>query len=387
MKHASYVERGVSPTKEDVHAAVADYGLFPGAFCKIVEDHQQDPAYCAVMHADGAGTKSTIAYIHYRDTGDPSVFRGIAQDSIVMNLDDMLCVGVTTDFVVSNTIGRNAHRIDGSIIREIIAGYEEFAALMAEHGIRLVMAGGETADVGDLVATVIVDSTVYARMPRKDVIDCSNIAPGDVIVGLASYGRATYESSFNSGIASNGFTAARHMLMAAEYGDRYPETFSNTLAAENVYGGKFKLADPLPDGSGTIGEALLSPTRTYLPVMRAVFSECRTSIHGVVQASGGGQAKCKAFGRGLHYIKDNLFERQPIFDALAASGSLDAREMYQVFNMGHRLEIFCPEATASTVIAIAQSYEIDAQIVGRVEATAGDRNSLTIVDRGEQFEF
>jgi phosphoribosylformylglycinamidine cyclo-ligase len=389
VSKSSYTERGVSPTKHDVHAAIADYdlGLYPGAFCKIVADAQRDRSYCSVMHADGAGTKSTVAYIHYRETGDPSVFRGIAQDSLVMNLDDLLCVGVTTDFVVSNTIGRNAHRIDGHILRELVAGYEEFAALMEPYGIRLVMAGGETADVGDLVATVIVDSTVFARMPRDEVIDCSTIRPNDVIVGLASFGQSSYEVTHNSGIASNGFTAARHMLMASLYGERYPETFSNTLSPDNVYAGAYALSDPLPGAAETVGDALLAPTRTYLPIMHEVFRDHRRSIHGVVQASGGGQVKCKAFGRHLHYVKDSLFPRPAIFRALSSSGLLEAREMYQVFNMGHRLEIFCGADVAAEVIAIAASYGVGAQVVGRVEYDEVESNRVTIVDQGDTFVF
>jgi phosphoribosylformylglycinamidine cyclo-ligase len=382
MAKASYTDRGVSPTKEDVHSAIAafDGGLYPGAFCKVVEDVQHDQAYCGVMHADGAGTKSTIAYIHYRETGDASVFRGIAQDSIVMNLDDMLCVGATTDFVVSNTIGRNAHRVDGQVVREVIAGYEEFASLMERYGIRLLMAGGETADVGDLVATVIVDSTVFARMRREDVIDCQGIRPDDVIVGLASFGRSSYESVENSGIASNGFTAARHMLMASVYGERYPETFSSTLAPENVYAGTYRLTDILPGSDQSVGEALLSPTRTYLPVMQEVYRDHRQSIHGVIQASGGGQVKCRAFGNYLHYVKDSLFPPPAIFSALRVAGTLEPKEMYEVFNMGHRLEVYCAEDVAHEVIAIAASFGVDAKIVGYVERGDSESNKVTIVD-------
>lgn len=386
---SSYVDRGVSATKEDVHAAIAGFslGLYPGAFCKIVEDVLGDSDYCNVIHADGAGTKSTIAYIQYLETGDSSVFRGIAQDSIVMNLDDMLCVGATTDFVVSNTIGRNAHRVDGAIVREIIAGYEEFAASMSDHGIRILLGGGETADLGDLVATVIVDSTIFARMRRADVVDCANISAGNVIVGLASYGQSTYETAWNSGIGSNGFTAARHMLMSKEYASAYPETYSQTMAEDDVYAGPYKLDDALAGSEMTVGEALLSPTRTYLPVARRLFEEVGSQITGVVQPSGGGQAKCTTFGTGLHYVKDNLFERQPIFDALAATGALSEKELYQVFNMGHRLEVFCNEAAVGDVIAIAKDFGIDAQVVGRVEASADGDNHLTILDRGNTFEF
>ncbi len=389
MSEASYTDRGVSPTKEDVHSAIAglDAGLYPGAFCKIVEDLQREDGYCSVMHADGAGTKLTIAYIHYRETGDASVFRGIAQDSIVMNLDDMLCVGATTDFIVSNTIGRNAHRVDGEVLRETIAGYEQFASLMEHHGIRLLMAGGETADVGDLVATVIADSTVFARMRRDEVIDCKCISPGDVIVGLASFGCCSYESHENSGIASNGLTAARHMLLAATYGERYPETFSSTLAKENVYSGAHRLTDALPDSSLSVGEALLSPTRTYLPVMREVYREHRHSIHGVIQASGGGQVKCRAFGERLHYVKDALFAPPAIFATLRAAGTLEPRDMYEVFNMGHRLEVYCAEDVARETIAIAESFGVGAKIVGHVERSDSASNKVTIVDGAATYVY
>ncbi len=382
MVRTSYTERGVSPIKLDVHAAIAAYdaGLYPGAFCKVVADAQRDEAYCSVMHADGAGTKSTIAYIHYRETGDATVFRGIAQDSLVMNVDDMLCVGATSDFVVSNTIGRNAHRVDGDVVRELIAGYEMFASEMERYGIGLLMAGGETADIGDLVSTVIADSTVFARMRREDVIDCSGIAPGDVIVGLAGFGQASYETSDNSGIASNGFTAARHILMTSVYGEKYPETFSSTLAPENVYAGAYRLSDPLPGSDCSVGDALLSPTRTYLPVMQEVYRNHRHAIRGVIQASGGGQVKCRAFGTRLHYVKDNLFAAPPIFGALRAAEMLEPREMYEVFNMGHRLEIYCDEATAHEIIAIAKTFEVQAQIVGHVEQNDTGANKVSIVD-------
>jgi phosphoribosylformylglycinamidine cyclo-ligase len=381
MREDTYTARGVSPTKEDVHEAVKqhDLGLFPKAFCKIVDDALNDPAYCSVMHADGAGTKSTIAYLHYRETGDAEIFRGIAQDSLVMNLDDILCVGATTDFVVSNTIGRNAHRIDGEVIRQLIDGYESFGKLLATHGVKTYMAGGETADVGDLVATVIADSTVFCRLKRSDVIDCSHIQPGSVIVGLASFGQASYEDSYNSGIGSNGFTAARHMLLKNSYAEKYPETYSSTLEKSAIYQGDYQLGDQLPGGRQTVGEALLAPTRTYLPVMQAVYAKHRSAIQGVIHSSGGGQVKCKNFGKGLHYIKDSLFEPPAIFQVLAATNHMGAKEMYQVFNMGQRLEIYCLPEVARDIIAIAKRFSVDAQLIGRVEGhTNAAANQVTI---------
>jgi phosphoribosylformylglycinamidine cyclo-ligase len=390
MGSSTYSDRGVSSTKEDVHAAIAPYdrGLFPGAFCKVTEDLDGDPDFCTVMHADGAGTKSTLAYLCYRETGDPSAFRGIAQDSLVMNLDDMACVGAENDFAVSNTIGRNAHRVDGAAVREIIAGYHEFASAMAEHGIRLMLTGGETADVGDLVGTVIADSTVFTRLRREAVIDCSRIRPGNVIVALASFGQAAYERAENSGIASNGLTAARHVLLTHDYAERYPETYSATLSPQNVYTGRFRLEDPVPESEMTIGAALLSPTRTYLPVVARVLAGYRPAIAGIIHSSGGGQTKCRSFGTELHYVKDNLFEPPPIFRALAATGALSPAEMYEVFNMGQRLEVYCPAEVAGGVIAIAREFGIAAQVIGRVEhAGAGSANRVTIVTPEGTFEY
>jgi phosphoribosylformylglycinamidine cyclo-ligase len=381
MADDSYLKRGVSPTKDEVHEAIKahDAGLYPGAFCKIIDDLLDDNGYCSIMHADGAGTKSLLAYLHFKETGDASVFNGIAQDSMVMNLDDLMCVGATSDFIVSNTIGRNAHRINGEVLKQIIGGYQSFSDLLRSYGINTVMSGGETADVGDLVATVIIDSTVFCRLKRSDVIDCSNIRAGDVIVGLASYGQASYEDSYNSGIGSNGFTAARHMLLSHTYAYKYPETYSSTLQGEDIYGGTYLLSDTLPGSNQSVGEAILSPTRTYLPIMQQVYQKHRSSIHGVIHSSGGGQVKCKAFGSGLNYIKDTLFEPPAIFKALAATESMSDKEMYQVFNMGQRLEIYCDESTAQHIIATAQSFSVDAQIIGRVEKHTDDQaNQVTI---------
>jgi phosphoribosylformylglycinamidine cyclo-ligase len=388
---SAYASRGASATKEDVHAAIAPYsrGLFPGAFCKITADIAGDPEYCTVMHADGAGTKSALAYIHYRETGDATVFRGIAQDSLVMNLDDMLCVGAVDEFAVSNTIGRNAHRVDGAVLKEIIAGYDRLAAALAHHGVLIELTGGETADVGDLVGTVIADATVLARLRRDAVIDCAEIRAGDVIVGLASSGQATYETHENSGIGSNGLTAARHLLLAHDYAERYPETYAATLARDQVYTGRYRLEDPLPGSAQTVGEALLSPTRTYLPVVRRVLARHGTQISGIIHSSGGGQTKCVNFGRGLHYVKDDLLPAPPIFAALAETGALAPAEMYQVFNMGQRLELYCRPEAAGGIVGIAAEFGIEGRVIGRVRAARGEtgKNRLTLHTPAGALEY
>lgn len=385
-----YEKVGASATKEDVKDAIKSQsaGLYPGAFCKVVEDVAGDPDYCSVIHADGAGTKSTIAYIHYKEYGDASVFRGIAQDSAIMNLDDMACVGATNDFVFSNTIGRNAHRVNKEILTNIIEGYQDVVDNLKEHGCRIIMAGGETADVGDLVETVIVDSTVFVRLPRKDVIDASNIKPGNVIVGLASFGKAVYEKSYNSGIGSNGFSRARHLLLKHEYAEKYPETFSATIPDELVFQGKYALDDLLPNGNGmTVGEALLSPTRTYLPVVDEVLKRHRRDISGIIHCSGGGLTKSLHFGRGLHYVKSDLFEAPPIFQALLDTGNISLQEACKVFNMGIRYEIYTTAKIAQSVIAIAKEYGIDAKVIGEVLPKRTERNSLTIKARGEELTY
>jgi phosphoribosylformylglycinamidine cyclo-ligase len=390
MQAESYLARGVSPTKDDVKSAITGQskGLFPGAFCKVIADPAGDPEYCAAMHADGAGTKSTLAYIDSKETGNPESFKGIAQDSLVMNLDDLICIGAVDNFLVSNTIGRNAHRIDKAVLKNVIVGYQEFIDSMKPFGVNIRMSGGETADVGDLVATIIVDSTIFVRILRNRVIDCDRIQAGDVIVGLASFGQATYERSYNSGIGSNGLTAARHLLLAHEYASKYPETYSATIADSKVFCGKYRLQDELPGSHQSVGAAILSPTRTYLPVVKEILANYFNVIHGMVHCTGGGQIKCKSFGKGLHYIKDNLFEIPAIFKALQAGGEIQPAEMYQIFNMGHRLEVFCDRETAADVIAISQKYEIDARIVGRVEANeVGDRNKVTIRRDDDEFVY
>jgi phosphoribosylformylglycinamidine cyclo-ligase len=390
MPAESYLSRGVSPTKDDVKSAITGQtkGVFPGAFCKIIADPMGDPEYCAAMHADGAGTKSTLAYIRYRETGEPSCFKGIAQDSIVMNLDDLICIGAVDRFLVSNTIGRNAHRIDQAVLKNVIDGYQEFVDQMKPYGVNITLSGGETADVGDLVATIIVDSTAFVRLHRNQVVNCDRIQTGDLIVGLASYGQASYESSYNSGIGSNGLTAARHLLLAHDYAVRYPETYSPTIEPSKVYCGHYRFTDLLPGSRQTAGEAILSPTRTYLPIIKEVLTQHFGAIHGMVHCTGGGQTKCQSFGRGLHYLKDNLFATPPLFKAIQAQGEIKPAEMFQVFNMGHRLELYCDQTTAARVIAIAQKFNVDAQIIGRVLANeAPDRNKVTIVHDGKEYNY
>lgn len=394
MAAKAYLDRGVSPTKDDVKKAVSDQsrGLYPGAFCKILPDIAGDPAYCMAVHADGAGTKSAVAYMMYRETGDPSWFSGIAQDSLVMNTDDMACIGAVDGFLLSNTIGRNAHRVDGACISAIIQGYGETIARLRKLGVGIEMTGGETADVGDLVRTAIVDSTMVVRFRRDQVVDASSIHPGNVIIGLSSFGQSKYEDRINSGIGSNGLTAARHLLLSPIYRERYPETYSETLSDKTAYVGRFELADRLPgedaaDGTGlTAGEALLSPTRTYLPVVREILASCRAAITGMIHCTGGGLVKCRDFGTGLKYIKDNLFPTPAVFRAIQSSGAVDRKEMYQIFNMGHRLEIFSDPEAAEEILRISGSFGIAARVIGRVETSPGE-NQVLIVDQGKEYLF
>ena len=386
----SYLSRGVSPTKDDVKKAVAnqDKGAFPGAFCKLIDDLGGDPDYCTAIHADGAGTKSSVAYIAYRETGDLKWFRGIAQDSLVMNTDDLACVGAIEKLSLSNTIGRNAHRVDGKCIAAVIEGYNDIVGKLQGMGFDLSMCGGETADVGDLVRTLIVDSTIVTRVARKNVINAANIKPGHVIVGLASFGQATYEDSYNSGISSNGLTAARHMLLCKDYLKEYPESVSETIPEDKVYCGKFRLTDKLPNSDQTVAEAILSPTRTFLPVIRDVLDAYRSSISGIIHCTGGGQAKCRDFGKNIRIIKDNLFDLPPIFQAIYESGEIPMKEMYQVFNCGHRIEFYCDESVASGIMEIAKKYNIDSRIVGRVEALPeGSENQVVIRSSGEEYIY
>ncbi len=385
----AYMSRGVSSTKEEIHRAIEkqDKGVFAGAFCKLIPDPCGDPDYCAVMHADGAGTKASLAYLKFRETGDFSAYHDIAQDSMVMNLDDVMCVGATGPFVLSNTIDRNAHRVDGNAIRAVIDGYSDFIARMRDFGVEITMSGGETADVGDLASTLIVNSTLFVRMRRDQVIDCDRIRPGDVIVGFASYGQARYEDRYNAGMGSNGLTAARHLLLCHEYASKYPESYSDTIDQSKVYCGPYRLEDPLPGSPVSVGDAMLSPTRTYAPVVKEILRNARDGVHGMIHCTGGGQVKCRNFGRGVHYIKDHLFPVPPLFSAIAENADISQKEMYQVFNMGHRLEVFCPPEYANKIIEAGQKFGVPAQIVGRVEASEDERNHVTVRVGNETFRY
>ena len=388
MSDQRYSQRGVSATKDDVHKAIAsiDKGLFPKAFCKIVPDHlTNDPNSCIVMHADGAGTKSSLAYMYWKETGDLSVWKGIAQDALVMNLDDLLCVGATDNIMLSSTIGRNKNNIPGEVIAAIIQGTEELIADLAKHDVHIYSTGGETADVGDLVRTIIVDSTVTARINRADVIDNARIQAGDVIVGLASSGQATYESEYNGGMGSNGLTSARHDVFSKALAKQYPESFDPSVPEELVYAGQKSLTDAT-DTPLDAGKLVLSPTRTYAPIIKAILNQVdRKQIHGMVHCSGGAQTKILHFIDDLHVIKDNLFETPPLFKLIQEQSGTDWKEMYQVFNMGHRMELYVPEAIANTLISISQSFGVDAQVVGRVEASP--KKQLTILSPYGEFGY
>jgi len=375
-----YNQRGVSASKEDVHKAIAtlDKGLYPKAFCKIVEDHLGgDDAYCTVMHADGAGTKSSLAYIYWKETGDLSVWKGIAQDAIVMNVDDLLCVGATDNILLSSTIGRNKNLIPGEVISEIINGTEEVLAMLRRYGMNIHSTGGETADVGDVVRTIIVDSTVTARMKRENVINNEKITSGDVIVGLASYGMANYEKEYNGGMGSNGLTSARHDVFSKAYLNKYPESFDDKVPNDLIYSGTCNLTDTLPDVPLNIGKLVLSPTRTYAPVLMEVFKNLRHQIHGLVHCSGGAQTKVLHFIDNLHVIKDNLFSTPPLFNLIQEQSGTDWKEMYKVFNMGHRMEVYLPEEHADEVISISKSFGVDAHVIGHVEASTQRQVTLT----------
>jgi len=384
--------RGVSAAKEDVHAAIKniDKGIFPQAFCKIIPDILGgDPEYCNIMHADGAGTKSSLAYAYWRETGDLSVWKGIAQDALIMNTDDLLCVGAVDNILVSSTIGRNKMLIPGEVISAIINGTDELLAELRSMGIGIYATGGETADVGDLVRTIIVDSTVTCRMKRADVIDNANIRPGDVIVGLASFGQATYEKEYNGGMGSNGLTSARHDVFSKYLAERYPETYDKAVPEELVYSGSYKLTDPLPAKvtapSLSVGKLVLSPTRTYAPVVRRLLDELRPRIHGMVHCTGGAQTKVLHFvGENCRVIKDNMFPVPPLFRIIAEESGADWSEMYKVFNCGHRLEVYVRPEDADAVIAISKSFNIDAQVVGHIEE--GPR-SLTIRSEFGEFHY
>ncbi len=383
-----YNQRGVSASKEDVHNAIKniDKGLYPKAFCKIIPDILcGDEAYCNIMHADGAGTKSSLAYLYWKETGDISVWKGIAQDALIMNLDDLLCVGATDNILVSSTIGRNKNLVPGDVISAIINGTEELLSELREMGISIYSTGGETADVGDLVRTIIVDSTVTCRMKRSDVICNHNIKPGDVIVGLSSSGTASYEKEYNGGMGSNGLTSARHDVFANYLAEKYPESFDPTVPSDLVYSGGLKLTDAIQGVDIDAGKLVLSPTRTYAPVIKKMLDKYRSQIHGMVHCSGGAQTKVLHFVDNLHVIKDNMFPVPPLFKTIQEQSGTDWQEMYKVFNMGHRMELYVPEEIASDLIEISKSFNIDAQIVGRCEES--DKKELTINSEFGTFTY
>jgi phosphoribosylformylglycinamidine cyclo-ligase len=382
-----YLQRGVSASKEDVHKAIEkiDKGIFPKAFCKIVPDTLAgDVDYCTIMHADGAGTKTSLAYLYWKETGDISVWKGIAQDAIVMNTDDLLCVGATGPMLYSSTIDRNKNRIPGEVIAEIINGAEEVLEMLRSYGVEIYSTGGETADVGDLVRTVTVNSTVIARMKRSEVVDNANIRPGDVIVGFESYGQATYETQYNGGMGSNGLTSARHDILG-KYLKKYTESFDPEVNEDLIYSGSKNLTDPVPGTPLNVGQLILSPTRTYAPLAKALLDEIRPHIHGMVHCSGGAQTKILHFIDNLHVIKDNLLPVPPLFTMIREESGTSWEEMYKVFNMGHRLEIYLPEQYAEQAIAAAKSFGIAAQIIGRVEEAASKK--LTIQSEFGTFTY
>ena len=383
-----YMLRGVSASKEDVHNAIKniDKGLYPKAFCKIIPDILGgDPEYCNIMHADGAGTKSSLAYAYWKETGDLSVWKGIAQDALIMNIDDLLCVGAVDNILVSSTIGRNKNLVPGSVISAIINGTDELLAELREMGVGAYATGGETADVGDLVRTIIVDSTVTCRMKRSDVINNANIRPGDVIVGLSSSGQATYEKEYNGGMGSNGLTSARHDVFGKDIAKKYPETYDHAVPEELVYSGGLNLTDKVAGSPLDAGKLVLSPTRTYAPVVKKLLDALRPQIHGMVHCSGGAQTKILHFVDGVHVIKDNLFPIPPLFRTIQEQSHTDWKEMYKVFNCGHRFEVYLPQQYAQQVIDISKSFNIDAQIIGRIAPS--DHTHLTIHSEYGVFEY
>ena len=388
MSDQRYNLRGVSASKEDVHNAIKniDKGIFPKAFCKIIPDILGgDPDYCNIMHADGAGTKSSLAYMYWRETGDLSVWRGIAQDALIMNIDELLCVGATDNILVSSTIGRNKLLVPGEVISAIINGTEELLAELRALGVNAYSTGGETADVGDLVRTIIVDSTVTCRMKRKDVVSNEHIRPGDVIVGLSSYGKASYEKEYNGGMGSNGLTSARHDVFAKYLAAKYPESYDNAVPEELVYSGKLKLTDQIAELGIDAGKLVLSPTRTYAPVIKKLLDEMRPRVHGMVHCSGGAQTKVMHFVENMRVVKNSLFPIPPLFRIIQEQSGTDWHEMYKVFNMGHRMEIYVDAADAQRVIDISRSFDIDARIIGYTQAA--DHNELIIESDKGRFEY
>ena len=388
MTDLKYNQRGVSASKEDVHQAIKniDKGLFPKAFCKIIPDLlSNDEEYCTIMHADGAGTKSSLAYMYWKETGDVSVWKGIAQDALIMNLDDLLCIGATDNILLSSTIGRNKNLITGDVISAIINGTEELLDDLRKWGVNIYSTGGETADVGDLVRTIIVDSTVTARMKRSDVIDNANIKAGDVIVGLSSYGQATYEKEYNGGMGSNGLTSARHDVFAKYLADKYPESYDSSVPEDLVYAGKMKLTCKTEVDGVDAGKLVLSPTRTYAPIIKKILDSYRNKIHGMIHCSGGAQTKVLHFTDKLHIIKDHMFPIPPLFKMIKEQSDTPWQEMYKVFNMGHRMELYIPKEIAEDIITISKSFDVDAQIIGRVESS--DKQHLSIQTENGLFEY
>jgi len=388
MSKSRYDARGVSASKEDVHNAIKnlDKGIFPNAFCKVIPDYLGgDAEYCNVMHADGAGTKSSLAYMYWKETGDLSVWKGIAQDAIIMNIDDLLCIGITDNILVSSTIGRNKQLIPGEVIAAVINGTEEVLSQLRELGVNTVFTGGETADVGDLVRTIIVDSTVTARAKRSQIIDNTKIQPGDVIVGLSSYGQATYEKEYNGGMGSNGLTSARHDVFNNYLAKKYPESYDNSIPQELAYSGSYTLTQEIENLGIDAGKLVLSPTRTYAPVVAKVLKENFNAVHGMIHCSGGAQTKVLNFINNVHVIKDNMFDIPPLFKIIHQESGTDWKEMYKVFNMGHRFEFYVPEKEAGFIIDIAKSFNIDAKIVGRIDASS--QKKLTVKSEFGVFEY
>jgi len=385
-----YSQLGVSSKKEDVHKAIKsiDQGLFPGSFCKIVPDVGNRDSYCSIFHSDGAGTKSSLAYMYYKETNDISVFKGIVRDAIVMNIDDMLCVGATGDIFISNNIGRNSRYIAGEIINVIIKEYYSYSEKLSELGLNTVVCGGETADVGDIVKTLLVDASVFSTMKRKDIINASNIKVGDVIIGLGSNGKASYEDHFNSGIGSNGLTLARHGLLSHIYYEKYPECYDRKLDEQLVFFGNYQLTDKIKGLSLNVGKALLSPTRTYAPLLLDVLNQHREDIHGIIHNTGGGQSKILNYGNGIEYLKNNLFKIPKIFEMIQKSSETHWKEMYQVFNMGHRMEICCDESIVKDINKIAKKFNIESKIIGQCEKSLSQKkNRLEIKSEFGSFNY
>jgi phosphoribosylformylglycinamidine cyclo-ligase len=382
------MQRGVSASKEDVHNAIKniDKGVFPNAFCKVVPDYMGgDDAYCNIMHADGAGTKSALAYMYWKETGDLSVWKGIAQDAVIMNTDDLLCIGAVDNILLSSTIGRNKNLIPGEVLSALINGTEEVLQMLRDNGVNIISTGGETADIGDLVRTIVVDSTVNARMKRADVITNEKIAPGQVIVGLASAGQANYEDEYNGGMGSNGLTSARHDVFNKSLAEKYPESFDPAVPEDLVYSGKYNLTDPVEGSPLNAGKLVLSPTRTYAPIIAAILKEHRHNIGGMIHCSGGAQTKVLHFVNNVHIVKDNMFELPPLFKIIQKESGTDWKEMYKVFNMGHRMEIYIDEQYANEIISISKSFGVDAKVIGKV--LPSNNKGLTIASKFGKFEY